>query len=491
MQHEIESALEAADIAQQTWAAEVVRHRLNKIGKVASEIATHYARFLAAIDRPNSSDADKLASEVLPLADACRSTAKTGRRVLAPHSISFMQGAWWLGRVSVNVNREPWGTVLILGPSNYPLFLPGVQVIQALAAGNAAIVKPAVGGSRAMETLKQCLIACDIPADLLQILPENIEAGQIAMRCGVDKVILTGSIQTGRAVLKELAETLTPSTMELSGCDAMFILPNADLDRAVAALLYALQLNGGATCIAPRRVFVTQGTLPNFVESLSKRFHESPCRSFTVPAPAAKIALKCIEQALAQGAEVLLGELPKSKTTSNITSMQPVILRGVTPQMEIARTDIFAPVACILEVADMSAALAADRLCPYGLAASVFGTKTFAEHWAERIPAGCVVINDTIVPTADPRVSFGGYDQSGWGVTRGSSGLLEMTRPKTICTRHGKWLPHLDPQTSQDEKTLALLLQLFHASGIRARLRALREIIRQGRKTNKSETADT
>lgn len=477
MQREIESTLEAADIAQQAWASEIVLRRLRRIAKVPGEIAKHCDRFLDAISRPNASDADKLASEVFPLADACRFTAKAGRRVLAPQSQSFMHGAWWLGRVSVNVHRDPWGTILILGPSNYPLFLPGVQVIQAIAAGNAAVVKPAPDGSRAMEILKECLVAAGVPSDIFQILPDSIEAGQAAMRFGVDKVFLTGSIHTGRAVLKELAQTLTPSTMELSGCDSLFVLPQADLDRAVAALLYALQLNGGATCIAPRRIFVTKESLPAFNDLLTNRFNESPTKSFSVAPSAANTALECMKLALAQGAEILLGELP----SAGATSMKSVVLRGVTPQMEIARTDIFAPVACILEVADMTAAVAADHQCPYGLGASIFGPKTYAEHWADKIPAGCVVINDTIVPTADPRVSFGGYDQSGWGVTRGAMGLLEMTRPKTICTRHGKWLPHLDQKASQDANTLKLLLQLFHGPNLAAKFKAMRGIARSGK----------
>lgn len=479
MQREIESALEAAEIAQQAWATEVPSQRLRKIKRVAGQIATHYERFLAAIVRPNASNADKLASEVMPLADACRFTAKVGRRVLASQSLSFLQGAWWMGRVSVVVNRDPWGTVLILGPSNYPLFLPGVQIIQAIAAGNAAVVKPAPGGSQVMEALKDCLTASGIPADLLQVLPESIEAGQAALRLGVDKVFLTGSIHTGRAVLKELSKTLTPSTMELSGCDSMFVLANADLKRSVSALLYALQLNGGATCIAPRRIFVMQNSLDEFVELLSARFRASPSKNFSVAAAAVNTALGCIESALAEGAEILLGEIPQR----DATSMTPIILRSVTPKMEIACTDIFAPVTCIMEVADMPAAITADHQCPYGLGASIFGPKTHAEHWAERIPAGCVVINDTIVPTADPRVSFGGHGQSGWGVTRGEIGLLEMTRPKTVCIRHGKWLPHLDPKTSQDDKTLALILQLLHAPGMAAKFRAMREIIRGRRKT--------
>ncbi len=272
----IENALQSASAAQQAWASEIVRKRLKKIGGVAGQIAAHSQQLLASIDRPNASNADKIASEILPLADACRFAARAGRRILAPQSLSSWAGAWWLGRVGVHISREPWGTILVLGPSNYPLFLPAVQIIQALAAGNAVAVKPAPGGTRAMQVFKQCLTAAQIPEDLLQILPESVEAGQLAIRHGVDKVVLTGSLETGKSVLRQLAESVTPATLELGGCDAMFLLPRSDLDRAAAALLYALQLNGGATCIAPRRVFLVHDQLQAFIDALKKRANRRP-----------------------------------------------------------------------------------------------------------------------------------------------------------------------------------------------------------------------
>ncbi len=158
--------------------------------------------------------------------------------------------------------------------------------------------------------------------------------------------------------------------------------------------------------------------------------------------------------------------------------MVPTVLRGVAPHMDIARCDVLAPVASIISVQDMSAAIAADRQCPYRLGASVFGPQSFAEHWASRVAAGVIVINDVIVPTADPRVPFGGQRHSGWGVTRGAEGLLDMTRPKTVCTRYGRWLPHLDQESAQDDAALGQLLQIFHADGLRARWRAVQAMVR-------------
>jgi acyl-CoA reductase-like NAD-dependent aldehyde dehydrogenase len=503
MAFEIDQALDAAEAAQATWAGRMVRRRLKIIGAVAPQIATSAASLADSIQRPNASRADLLSSEIVPLADACRFTARQGRQILAPRTYSWRHAAWWMGLINVSTIREPWGVVLILAPSNYPLYLPGVQIIQALAAGNAVLVKPAEGGRDVLLRFKQCLQAVGVPGDLVQVLPTDISAGTAAIEQGVDKVILTGSVGTGRQVLRSLAESLTPSTMELSGCDAAFVTPQADVKRAARAIAFGFQLNGGATCIAPRRIFVTPKNKAELCELLLEELRHSrdtaangqdtgkdAGRSFQVSAVAGQAVVACVKQAIDGGAKLIAGELPQklrdSQAVANktpITSMSPIVLDLVRPDMKVARTDLFAPITSIITVPDMATAVNQDRLCPYSLGASVFGPRSYAEHWAAQLSAGCVVINDVIAPTADPRVAFGGRDHSGWGVTRGAEGLLEMSRPKTICIRRGKWLPHLEPQGVDDAQLLQEILTIRHALSLRVKWSALRRLIRLGRES--------
>lgn len=477
MIEEVEKSLDAAEAAQEQWAAEMPRKRLAAIGRIAERLAFAPGPLIKSLHRPNASTADKIASEILPLADACRYAKKIGRQLLAPANIR-LHGSWWVGRTNVTTVREPWGTVLVLGPSNYPLFLPGVQVVQALAAGNAAVVKPAPGCREIMECFKHYLVGADIPADLLQILPTDVEAGQEAIRQGVDKVVLTGSVPTGRAVMRQVAETLTPATLELGGCDAAFVLPQAEVERAAAAIAYGVCLNGGATCISPRRIFVSDRIVSEFKDLFLKELADRSEEPFEIDPRALQRARKVVEEAAAQGASFLAGELPKEKYASK---MHPIVLGNVTPQMKVAKSDLFVPITSLIEYDDIAAAVESDRECPYSLGASIFGPQTSADHWATQIDAGCVTINDLIVPTADPRVAFGGLDQSGWGVTRGANGLLEMTRAKTICTRKGGWLPHLDREKSQDSDTLADLLKIFHGDSLKTSFKSLQNIIRRSR----------
>jgi acyl-CoA reductase-like NAD-dependent aldehyde dehydrogenase len=465
----VAKAKKAAIDAQRKWRNSASRDRFRAIFAVASELAQKSDQLVAAVQRP-ATPAEILTSEVFPLADACKFAGKQGPRILAPYSHQTLLGSWWMGRVGVSVRPEPWGLVLILAPWNYPLFLAGVQMIQAVAAGNAVLVKPSPGCEQVTLLLRDCMTAAGIPEELVQVLPSSIEAGEAAIRIGVDKVVLTGSVGTGRKVLHMLADELIPSTMELSGCDAVFVLPQADLKRAAKSIAFALKMNGGATCIAPRRIFVTAENKDALCDLLSTELKDA--MTTTLRPQIFAQAKDLIDEALAGGARLLTGQGKQSDHDMlRTTEFSTTVLVDVQPKMRVAQADVFAPLASIIQVADMTEAVRIDSSCPYHLGASVFGPEPHASHWAEQIQAGCITLNDTLIPTADPRVSFGGRGHSGWGVTRGPEGLLEMTRPKVICERRGRWMPHFDRKVANNQSVLTHLLKFFHARTLSERLR--------------------
>ena len=153
--------------------------------------------------------------------------------------------------------------------------------------------------------------------------------------------------------------------------------------------------------------------------------------------------------------------------------MRPLLLAGVEPHMAIARTDLAAPVLSLIAVDSDAHALEAAEHCRYQLGATIFGAEAGAHALADQVAAGVVVINDLIVPTADPRVPFGGRKASGFGLTRGAEGLLELTQMKTVIRRHGSFRPHFDPSGPDEERLLANFLQVAHARRPSNRLRAI------------------
>jgi acyl-CoA reductase-like NAD-dependent aldehyde dehydrogenase len=449
--------------AQRAWARTDWPVRLGVIRRARQLIASE-ARELALVSaqarqRPL---AETLVSEVLPLADACRFLERRAAKILAPKKIGVAGRPLWLTGVQGEIRREPYGLVLIIGPSNYPLLLPAIQALQALAAGNAVLIKPGAGGRAVALAFAAVMANAGLPPALLRVLPETTDAARIAFRSGVDKVVLTGSAETGAAVLAELATQLIPATMELSGCDAMFVRADADLDLVVNALLFGLRLNAGATCIAPRRVFVHAAQATELEGRLARALETE--NQLTLTGPAANRLRPLAEAALAAGAHLIGGKI---SATGVIT---PLVLGGTSPTMSLLNEDVFAPVVSLVTVADDAEALSQAGKCRFALGASIFsGDEAAAEAFAAQINAGTVVINDVIAPIADPRVPFGGRGRSGFGSTRGAEGLLEMTVPKVIITRRGRARPHFAVSAAGDENIFAAYLRLVHGRGFNLR----------------------
>jgi acyl-CoA reductase-like NAD-dependent aldehyde dehydrogenase len=466
------TSLGQARTAQQIWAGKSIRHRLALLRRARHRLAEAGVGIAQSVpcEQPGAlhrNVADTLVSEVLPLAEACRFLEREASWILAPQRINSHSRPFWLRRVTAETRRDPLGLVLIIAPANYPLFLPGVQVLQALAAGNAVLWKPAPGGTAPAEALRDVLVGSGLDPALLQILDESPDAGLDAISSGVDKVFLTGSAATGTAVLYQLAPHLTPAVMELSGCDAVFVLPGADVQRAAAALAFGLRFNGSATCMAPRRVFLV-GEQPGVIPALLAQIKSLD----PVPLPV-RAQVQLAE--LFDDAHRLGGWI---EMDGSLQVLRYALVTGATAQMRVTQADVFAPVLSIFHVPDLDAAIAAHAPCPYALTAAIFGPEFQAQALASRLPVATVLINDLIVSTADPRVSFGGRKASGFGSTRGREGLLEMTTLKTIVAQRSRDLRAYRPTTSRHQPFFAAYLEVVHGGSWLARWNALRRFLR-------------
>jgi acyl-CoA reductase-like NAD-dependent aldehyde dehydrogenase len=253
--------------------------------------------------------------------------------------------------------------------------------------------------------------------------------------------------------------------MELSGYDASFVLADADLDLVTRAYRFAWRLNHGETCIAPHRVFVDRRVAPELRERLKHMAAEFSNRATRTPG--AVRAAELVADAVANGAEIIAGNILPQRQ-----GLTPTIVASPRPDLPLLTEEAFAPVISLVEVKDEDDALAAAAQCPFALGATIFGNTASAHALAERVRAGSVVINDVIAPTADPRVPFGGRGHSGFGVTRGAEGLLELTTVKVISTWRGKVHMHLNPPDASDAEFFHTLLRASHAGRWRERTAA-------------------
>ena len=467
-----ETILSRAREAQREWWSRGLRGRLRVIRRLRPQMADAMDRLAAAVDRhKDRGPGETLTAEVLPVLEACRYLQKRAPGILRtrrPRRYALLSPFVGLQH---EIHREPYGVVLIIAPSNYPFMLPAVQALHALVAGNAVVVKPGPGGEEACRIMGEMLEQSGLPPELYHVTGEEPEHGKEMLGAGPDKVVFTGSLRVGRGILRDLGEEVTPATAELSGCDAVFVLEGADLDLVVRALRFGLTLNNGATCISPRRVFVTDAKADKLMERLREAAPNfPPCHVAEGPAGPAR---KLIDEAVEQGASLVTPALEPGERCV------PTIVGDASADMRLLQEDIFAPVLSVVRVTDPQEALEADERCPYALGATIFGPNRDAREFARQVNAGAVVVNDMIAPTADPRMPFGGRKKSGYGVTRGAEGLLEMTRPKAIAFSRSRVKPHLAGSSELVEDVMRSYIRAAHSRGLRQRLRSAVELARK------------
>lgn len=414
--------------------------------------------------------AEVLASEVLPLLSAARFLEREARFWLRPQRLGARGRPLWLAGCHAEIFRVPHGRVGIVAAGNYPLFLPGVQVLQALTAGNHVSLKPAPAGVEAARWIAELLGEAGLPQGALHVTGPGIDDAAPLLHGpqAADFVLVTGGERAAAAVAQACAQRRVPCVIEASGCDAAHVLAGADLALAARSIAWGLRLHGSQTCIAPRRVLVEAA----IGDALEAELDRALPPGLRVPVDAAALAAvrPRIEAALAAGARLVRGTLSAENGT-----IEPLVIAGADPSMELLRTDSFAPVTAIVAHLDGPDALvAADQACPYALGASVFGPEGDAARLAGRLRAGVVIVNDLIAPTADPRLPFGGAGASGHGVTRGAEGLLAMTRPRSVVRRRGSARPHLVPPEDADAQAFAHAAAGLHGDGLGRRFAALR-----------------
>ena len=464
------------------WASETLERRLDVLRRARVLLAERAEMFTEAISSElQRTRADTLAAEVLPLLAAMQFLERDAAKVLATRHLGASGRPLWLGRVTSEVERVPLGRVLVIAVSNYPLLLPGVQVVQALVAGNAVIWKPGRGGAAVAAMFATVMAEAGLPDRVLTVTDESIEAAHAAIDAGVDKIFFTGSASAGRDVLHRAADRVVPCVVELSGADAAIVLPSASLERAKQAIGFGLRLNGSATCMAPRRVLLVNASGERRLSFLAGLWREvqsiGPVR---VPETQARLATELLDEARAQGATVLGGQ------SDDAGRFAPALVLDGKPTMRVAQTDLFSPVLTVIDVQGVEGVLAAQADCPLALTASIFcgesrSDEDEARSLAKQLKVGHVTINDLIVATADPRVPFTGRKQSGFGPTRGAEGLLEMTVPRVLAIQKGKSTRRYEPTGSAHIGLFAGMAALLYGGFVMTRLGAVPRIVRSAR----------
>lgn len=447
--------------AQSRWAAKTVLQRTGWIRRFRSWLVERHQDWTAVIDREvGKSREECLATEILPFAAACAHLAISAPRVLAPRKASgtplFLAGG------TDHVFRRARGVIGIIGTWNYPLLLSGIQIAQALVAGNAVLFKPSEKAPECGTLLVEGLRLAGIPEGLVTLLDADTASGEALVAEEIDHLVFTGSRAVGAHIAMALAPRLVSSSLELSGHDALFVLDDADAAQAARAAWFGSLANSGRTCMATRRCLVAHGALTPFRQALAKLAENTPTLVLDRPAGAlerAGHARAIADNAVEAGARWLLGKAPAGNAG-------PLILENVTAGMRVWREDVFVPLIAMMPCPDEAAMLAADAACPFALGAAIFGGEKRARVLASQLRAGLVTINDVLIAAGHPDTPIGGRGASGWGSTQGAEGLLDMTVPQVVRVSSGTFRPHYEmaiPGHADMADLLESFLRMGHA----------------------------
>lgn len=428
--------------------------------------------------------AEVYGNELFYLCDAIELWAKKSARYLRPENIRPTFPL--LKTKKATLTYAPRGVVGIISPWNFPLVMTLGEALPALMAGNAVVIKPSELTPLSALFGAQIAAKAGLPQDLLQVVTGYGATGEALVDCA-DMIAFTGSVDTGKRVMRRAAERLIPVSLELGGKDPMIVLKDADLERAAAACVWGALVNSGQICTSIERVYIEAPVYEPFVEKVVARVRairqgpsdrEVDIGCMTSEEQLRKVAAQ-VEEAVARGARALTG----GRRNPSLPGFyyEPTVLVGVDHSMTIMTEETFGPVIPLVEVQDADEALRLANDSRFGLSAAIFSRDTArGSQLARELQSGSVSVNDTLVSYIVTDAPMGGLKESGFGYRHGAEGIRKFCQQKTlVIDRLGlKREFHWYPASLQKARQVRHLLNLLCRSGWRYKLRALKGLIK-------------
>ena len=329
---------------------------------------------------------------------------------------------------------SPYGVTLIMSPWNYPFMLTLSPLVDALAAGNTAVVKPSAYSPHTSDVILQILSQCFDP-EYVAVVTGGRAENTCLLREHFDYIFFTGSQSVGKEVMRNAAEHLTPVTLELGGKSPCIVDKSADIKLAARRIVFGKYLNCGQTCVAPDYIYCHRSVKDRLVKEvqkqIQKQYGKQPLRN---PNYGKIINEKHFDR--------LLGLIDKNKTVHGGDSdrhalrIEPTVLDNVTFADAVMQEEIFGPIMPILIFDNLDEAIRNINAMPHPLALYLFTSdKAAAKKFTSRCGFGGGCINDTIIHLATTEMGFGGFGESGMGSYHGKVGFDTFSHYKSIVDK--------------------------------------------------------
>ena len=427
------NAVDAASAAFETFTAISPRVRGEMLRRAYELMVAESEQLARLVSRENGKILADARAEVAYAAEFFRWFSEEAVRVSGDFRLSPS------GDKTIVVTHEPVGVSLLITPWNFPAAMATRKIGPAIAAGCTVVLKPAMETPLTALAIVDLLQRAGVPEGVVTVVtpsPAGPAVTRILRDPRVRNLSFTGSTEVGRLLLKQAADRVIRTSMELGGNAPFLVLDDADLDEAVAGAIVAKLRNGGAACTAANRFYVSRSIAEEFSARLTKAM------GGILMAPGltdgaglgASVSLSerdkiagLVDASVASGATVLIGGVIPDRAGA----FYPPTVLTMTSDNPILGQEIFGPVAPIVAVESDDEAVALANASEFGLISYVFSRDLGrAMRVAKRIESGMVAINRGVI--SDPAAPFGGYKQSGLGREGGFAGIHEFLESKYI-----------------------------------------------------------
>ena len=416
--------------AQKAWGDLPVRDRVDAVAKVKKRLLSRAQEIAELLHKECGKPIEEAAlAEVLPNADLVDYWALAIEELIDGVMVE-LDPLTYPGKLG-RVHRDPRGVVALITPWNYPVAIPLRTLIPALLAGNAVVFKPSEVTPRA-GALVASLFKDAVPDGVLEIVQGAGDAAQAVIAAGVDAVVFTGSVATGKRVAVACAERLVPCSMELGGKDAAIVLADCKLERTARGLVWGAFTNAGQNCASIERVYVERPIADKLIArvvELTKELRAGVDTGVITTQRQAAIVRRHLAEAVAKGAEVLAGGAPEGDSLA----FPPTVVKLSSEDCALMQEETFGPILPIVLVDGADDAIARTNASRFGLTTSVWTKKVRkGRDLARRLKSGVVTINNHGFTAALPAAPWTGAGDSGYGITNGPHALAELTRPRFV-----------------------------------------------------------
>ncbi|WP_415903994.1 NAD-dependent succinate-semialdehyde dehydrogenase [Neptuniibacter sp. QD48_55] len=433
-EHEAQNAIEAAQISMQDWKLKSPTERSNVL-QHWHDLIIEYADDLASIlTLEQGKPLAEAKGEILYGASYLKWFAEEAKRIYGDILPSAQDRRSF-------VIKQPVGVVVAITPWNFPNAMITRKVAPALAAGCAIVLKPAPETPLSALALAELAIRAGVPAGVFNVLPclKAEEVGEVLTASSiVKKLTFTGSTPVGKLLLRQCADTVKRTSMELGGNAPVIVFNDADIDLAVAGALASKFRNSGQTCICANRLLVQEGIYDRFLAKFTQAIKEFRLgdgfdAKTTLGPVITEKALdgigSVVTGALDQGARLVVGGKPAE---SDGWFYEPTVLADVQADMDIFSKEIFGPVAPVIKFKTDAEAIAMANDTSFGLASYIY-TQDISRIWqvSEALEYGMVGVNETAI--SSELIPFGGVKESGHGREGSKYGLDDYLETKYIC----------------------------------------------------------